>query len=181
MQEIIEIRKKLYDLGKEYFFEHVLYSAQWWVLIFIAISLWTIWTVLVDKKRLGSIMLVGLIASLLALVMDDIGIQMTLWVYPRPFSPITSRLNVVDLAIIPVSFMLVYQYARKWRSYIIAVTIMMLFAIFVAEPLFGKWYMYIKVKWEYWYSGPIYFAMAMFTKWITDKIVQVQRRARQLK
>lgn len=181
MREIIEGRMEQYELEKAYFLDHTLFSVQWWVLILITIALWIIWIVLIDKKRLGAILLVGFIASMLAFVMDEIGIKMTLWIYPRPFTPFVNRLNVVDLAIIPVSYMLLYQYVRKWRSYVIVLIIMMLFAIFIAEPLFGKWYMYIKVKWEYWYSGPIYVAMALFTKWVVDKVVQVQDKAKRLK
>lgn len=181
MKEIIKERMVDYEMEKAYFLDNVLFSWQWWVLISITLALWAIWIVLVDKKRLIPILLVGGTAAMLAFLMDEIGLHLTLWAYPRPFTPFVNRLNPVDLSIIPVSYMLLYQYARKWRSYLVALIIMMLFAVLVAEPLFGKWYMYIKIKWEYWYSGPIYFAMALFTKGVVDKLVQMQDKAKRLK
>lgn len=173
MEDIIDISGMLYDLQKEHFLENVLFSIQWWFLLLLTILLWVIWFRLVDKRRMGIILLVGLITALLATLMDDVGLTLTLWHYPNPLTPFISRLNSVDLAIVPVGYMLLYQYAKRWKPYVIALFLMTLFAILVAEPLFGKWGLYLKIKWEYWYSGPIYFAMGIFVKWVVDKVDKV--------
>lgn len=170
VNDIIDARKGLFELQKEYFIEHVLFAPQWWFLVLITVVLWITWIILVDKRRISTILLVGFITSLLAVIMDDIGLSLTLWGYPYPLSPFVSRLNPVDVAVIPVSYMLLYQYAKKWRAYFILLVLLALFAIFVSEPIFSMLNMYILLGWEYWYSGPIYIMMGIFVKWLVDKI-----------
>lgn len=136
----------------------------------MAVILWTVWTLLVDKKRIRTILLVGLITSLLAIMMDDIGISLSLWAYPYQIVYFMNRLKTVDVSIIPVFYMLLYQYFRTWKSFMIALVLLCLFAVFVAEPIFGKLGMYERIQWEYWYSGPIYLLMGVFVKGLVDKI-----------
>lgn len=170
MQKIVKTLEKLHDLQSENFWAHVLFAYQWWLLIVMMVVLWSIWIILVDRTRLHIILLAGFIASMLALVMDDIGVSEAMWIYPYPIGSFTNRLNTVDMAIIPVFYMLLYQYMRRWGPYLITLVVLTLFAIFVAEPLFGELYMYIRIDWKYWYSGPIYAAMGIFVKLVVDKL-----------
>src|SRR5699024_8776857 len=144
MDDIIEVRGKLFELEKAWFLDHVLFSIQWWFLLLVVIFLWTTWAILVDKRNIHAILLVGFMTAMLAMLMDEIGLTLSLWIYPRPLSPFVSRLNPVDLAIIPVIYMLLYQYAKEWKHYVIILILISLFAVLIAEPLFGKWGVYIK-------------------------------------
>ncbi|MGG0552577.1 CBO0543 family protein [Priestia aryabhattai] len=166
----IEIQKQFADLQKEHFFESTLFSYQWWILIATTLILWIVWLLIVDKKRLKEILIVGLITSMLAVVMDDIGLSVMAWFYPYQLVYFTTRLNAVDLAVIPVSYMLLYQYFRPWKSYFLATAGFCLFAAFIAEPIFVKLNMYEMMRWEYWYSFPIYMVLGIFVKWLVDKI-----------
>lgn len=115
-------------------------------------------------------MLVGLMASTIALILDEIGLFLTLWAYAYQLAPFTNKLLTVDIAIIPVSYMLLYQYVRKWRPYLITLAVLSLFAVFVAEPIFGVLDIYILLGWEHWYSTPFYFLIGVFVKWMADKV-----------
>ncbi|WP_152640146.1 CBO0543 family protein [Virgibacillus necropolis] len=170
MNEIIDTHEKYSQLKKQHFFENTLFSFQWWILVTITVVLWMIWAVMVDKKRLNIILLVGLITSLLALIMDDIGISLNLWTYPSQLTYFVSRLYPVDVAIIPVFYMLLYQYFRAWKSYLVVLTLLSLFAIFVSEPIFSELDIYTLLRWKYWYSFPIYILMGIFVKGLVDKI-----------
>jgi hypothetical protein len=108
IDERMQIQKQFADLQKEYFFENILFSYQWWILMATTIILWIVWLLVVDKKRLKVILIVGLITSMMAVVMDDIGLSVTAWFYPYQLVYFTTRLNAVDLAVIPVSYMLLY-------------------------------------------------------------------------
>src|SRR5699024_422388 len=114
--DIIETLEKLNVLQTERYWENVIFSYQWWILLIIFVSLWIIWFILFDWTRINFILLVGFLSSFLATLMDEVGISLSLWVYPYSLTPFTDRMNVVDLAIIPVFYMLLYQYARRWRS-----------------------------------------------------------------
>lgn len=170
IDERIQIQKQFADLQKEHFFENTLFSYQWWILVATTVILWIVWLLVVDKKRLKGILIVGLITSMMAVVLDDIGLSVAAWFYPYQLVYFTTRLNAVDLAVLPVSYMLLYQYFRPWKSYLFATIGFCLFASFIAEPIFVQLDMYKMMRWEYWYSSPIYLAMGVFVKWLVDKI-----------
>lgn len=168
VQAIIELDKEYSQIQKAYFFEYNIFSFQWWLLVGITILLWVVWLCLVNKRRLQPILIVGMFTSILAIIFDDIGLSEVAWNYPYRMMPFTSRMNPVDLCVIPVSYMLLYQFLVSWRSYIIGILGFSLFAAFIAEPIFVKLNMYVTLTWEYWYSAPIYFAIGLFTKWFVD-------------
>ncbi|UTE72099.1 hypothetical protein M1I95_17825 [Rossellomorea marisflavi] len=168
--KLIQVQKQFAHFQKKFFFEETLYSYQWWITLAITVLLWVVWVLVVDKLRLKSIIIVGLITSLMATVMDDVGLSLAAWHYPYQIVYFTTRFNSVDFAVIPVTYMLLFQYFTRWKTFIIATASFSLFAAFIAEPLFVKLGMYIIMSWEYWYSAPIYFAMGILVKWIVDKM-----------
>lgn len=170
MNEIIQIQEKYARLQTKHFYENVIFSFQWWFLLTLTVVIWIIWIVLVDKKRLHNILLIGLLTSLIAFFLDDIGYSMALWNYSYSLVPYTSIQIPIDLAIIPVFYMLLYQYFRKWKSYLIALTLITLFAVFVVEAFFIEIGIYVPLRWELWYAAPIYFLIGIFVKSLIDKI-----------
>jgi len=170
MNEMLGLYKAYMEIRDDIFFEHVLFSYQWWILLFIIVGLWILWGVIVDKNRIVSILLVGLLTSIIAIVLDDIGLNLMLWDYPYWITPFTSRMDPVNIAIIPVSYMLVYQYMRTWKAYAIMLVMASLFATFIAEPIFIKLNMYLILQWKYWYSLPFYIAIGISAKWFVDKL-----------
>lgn len=169
MNELINIHEKYAQLHKHQFFENVLFSYQWWFLIGISILSWTMWGILVNKKRLNSILLIGLVTSTSALILDDIGISMNLWIYPYYLFPFSSVQYPIDLAIIPVFYMLLYQYFPQWKTYLVSLTLVTLFAVLVAEPLFTHLGIYIPIYWNHWYSAPGYMVLGIVGKGLVDQ------------
>lgn len=170
MKELIQIQDKYTHLHTKHFYENVIFSFQWWFLLIITIVLWIIWIVLVDKKRINNILLIGLLTSLIAFLLDNIGYSMALWNYPYYLTPFTSTQIPINLAIIPVFYMLLYQYLRKWKSYLVALTLITLFAVFVVEAFFIKIGIYVPLRWEIWYAVPIYILIGILVKSLIDKI-----------
>lgn len=166
--KITELQEQNAHMLKNYFFEHVLFTPQWWFLTIISIVLWSLWLFLSDKSRLKSLLLVGLLISIQSIIYDDVGISMAAWNYPYPLFFVTSRLDVVDISILPVAYMLVYQYFPKWKSYLITTMAFCLFASFIAEPIFVHFNLYDMFHWKYWYSAPIYMAMGILVKAFVD-------------
>ncbi|MGJ9384667.1 CBO0543 family protein [Salipaludibacillus sp. CF4.18] len=170
INDIIEVKENYTYSQKEHFFENVLFSYQWWILLIITIALWMIWVIVVDRKRIKSILVIGLSASTLALLLDDIGATLGFWVYPYNLYSSLDQLYTVDIAIVPVSYMLLYQYAKSWLAYSIFLILLAFFAVFVAEPAFVKVDIFIPLQWKLWYAGPIYVVIAVVLKWLVDRL-----------
>jgi len=83
VNELIYIQQKYVEIQKQHFYNNVLFSYQWWVLFFITASLMDhLGKCCRQKKNEYHILLVGLITSLIALVLDDLGVSLALWLYP---------------------------------------------------------------------------------------------------
>lgn len=170
MSEIIEAFGVYMELRKENFFDYGFLSLQWWILIVIMVGLWVLWFILVDKKDLFPILFVGILSSAIALILDDIGMSLMLWEYPYQIAYFTTRLDPVDVAIIPVSYMLLYQYVKSWKVYTSILVFLGLFGALIAEPIFVKLNLYMILGWNFWYSLPFYIAIGIFVKWLADKL-----------
>jgi len=131
---------------------------------------WIVWWILVDKKRLGEIVLFGLFIALTATLLDAIGNELTLWAYPHVLFPYVPRLCSVDFSLLPVMFMLIYQYFPKWKTFIGAITLVAAAGSFLAEPLFILMSIYEPHEWRVVYSFPVYIIIAIVFKWIVSKI-----------
>lgn len=180
INEMIELYGAYMEVRKQHFFDDGFLSLQWWVLILTIISLWTLWSILADKKDLLPILFVGVLTSAIALMLDDIGMSLMLWEYPNQIVYFTTRLDPVDIAIIPVSYMLLYQYVKPWKTYVSMLVFLSLFGSLIAEPIFVKLNLYVLLGWRFWYSIPFYIAIGIFAKWVADvlrkRVQQVHRQ-----
>lgn len=170
MHELIDIHEKYAQIHQQYFYENVLFSYQWWFLIIIMVILWSTWAFLVDKRQLHMLLFTGLLTSGAALTLDEIGISMALWVYPHYLIPFSNVQYPIDIAIIPVFYMLLYQYFKKWSSYLFVLTLLTLFAVLVVEPLFVWLELYNPINWSHWLSAPGYMLLGIIVKVIVDKV-----------
>lgn len=177
-EQILNHYDKLAALRKVHYFQDVLWSYQWWILVLTIAVVWAVWLIFVDRKRLRNILLVGLFAIGFALVLDDMGLSMALWNYPYKIVFFTTRLSPVDMVILPVAFMFLYQYCRKWVRYLICCILFALFAAYIAEPLFVKLNMYNLIRWKFTYSAPIYVAIGIVIKGAVDFVEWLERKTR---
>ena len=171
-EAIIETQKKLTEMRKQYWHHHDLFSPQWWFVLTITIIPWIIWWFLVDRTRIKQIWLFGSLLTILIIHLDDIGSELGLWTYHYQLFRVIPRLNPVDISVLPVLHMLVYQYFTKWKPFIIANIITALLYSYLAEPFFVKIKIYELINWKYTYSFPIYIVKATFIKYLLEKVLQ---------
>jgi hypothetical protein len=170
--EINKVDNQLTELRLENFIHEDFLSPQWWFLLALTIMPWILWWILVDKTRIKQIWLYGALITILIIYLDDIGSELNLWNYPFKLVTIVPRLNPVDISVLPVMHMLVYQYFSKWKPFIIANIIVSLLNSYIAEPLFVKFGIYELTHWKYSYSVPIYIIKAAATKFVLEKVIQ---------
>jgi hypothetical protein len=165
MKELIDLSRKILETRNEYWLEEVVLTYRWWFLLSLTILPWMIWWKIVDKKRVVEISLYGCLISLYSIVLDDIGSYFLLWIYQYQLVPISPRLNPIDLTVMPVTYMIVYQFFKRWKSFLIAQLILAFGAAFIAEPLFSWLDIYKTLNWKLIYSFIIYFALGVYIKW----------------
>jgi len=149
---------------------------RWWVLVALMFVPWFMWAKLVDKKKLLELSFFGMIIMVTSITLDELGFELSLWNYPVDIFLIFLRLSSVDYTVIPVVFMLIYQYFSNWKSFFWSLVALSLIFSFVAEPIIVKLGFYVLIKWMYHYSFIIYIIMGLLAKWLTRFFVDVMRR-----
>ncbi|MFA5383228.1 MAG: CBO0543 family protein [Eubacteriales bacterium] len=170
IESIVNAQQHLTMLRKEHWLSVELFSFQWWLQLALLIIPWVIWWWLVDKERSGKIFAFGLLVLIFTSLMDNVGIELTLWGYPYLLVPYIVRFLAVKFSILPVSYMLIYQYFPKWKPFITANIIFSFVASFIAEPIFVWLNLYQMYKWKYVYSFFIYILLSLFLKYLVEKV-----------
>ncbi|UOR13509.1 CBO0543 family protein [Halobacillus amylolyticus] len=108
---IHELEQKTLRIDKEKWIEYELFTWNWWLLVAFLIMPWIIWTKLIDRTRILEIVLIGLLAIIITTLLDIFVTEVEFWVYPTELIPGFPRAFAFDVSMIPVAFMLLYQYS----------------------------------------------------------------------
>lgn len=168
---IFELETQLTQIRIETWLHHDLFSYQWWLLVAVLFIPWLLWWKWVDKKRLTEITLFGAVIWIIASFLDATMSEIGLWEYNFYVIPYWPRLITADFTIIPVTYMFIYQYFKKWKSFLWAMLVVSLFFAFVGEPLLVWLDIYTLHTWKHFYSLPIFFTMAVSIKCLTHWIL----------
>lgn len=141
LKDIEMIREVLPKIELEYWVQNALFTWQWWFLLIATILPWIIWWKIVDKTRFFEMTTFGFWWVIVAVVLDDIGVTLHLWDYPIQLTYLMPPLVPADLTIIPVTYMLLYQFIHSWKKFIIASIITAFIFSFILEPFFIKFEM----------------------------------------
>lgn len=95
-----------------------IFTTRWWFVIALITISYTLWWKFVDKSRLTQILLFGSFIAVFRVIMDDTGASLALWVYSVKPVPLGHALFLNDLTIVPLGFMLVYQYCPTWKKFL---------------------------------------------------------------
>ncbi|NPV90135.1 MAG: hypothetical protein HPY50_05080 [Firmicutes bacterium] len=175
--QIIEMQREITALRFERWREYELLKPQWWLLLILFTVPWIVWWKLVDRKRIVEIFLYGMLVEAISVTLDVIFGELTFWVYPFKLFPIIPRYVEYDLALMPVSFMLVYQYFPRWKTFILAIAALSALLSFVGEPIAVWLGLYQPLAWKFHYSFFVYIAMGVYIKWLVDLTVKIKNRA----
>lgn len=174
--QIVQTQSVFTEMRVQQWLQEIVFTWQWWILVFLLIAPWILWLYFVDKKRLTGICLFGISVLVTVSWMDDLGTDLILWYYPYKLVPVHPQLISINYSVLPVSFMLIYQCFSTWRSYIKAMLMMAIVFSFVAEPALSYLGMYKVLKWQYYYSLPLYLLIGISLRWIVEKILTINRQ-----
>ena len=113
---------------------------------------WVIWWNVVDRKRITEIFAFGLLTSLVSSLMNGNGLNLLLWSYPYHLLPFSPRAYSFSLSVLPVAFMIIYQYWTRVRSFALAIGVFLAAVAFIVQPLLSWANIYKLIDWNYLYS-----------------------------
>jgi hypothetical protein len=170
-EEMYSLQSAADEAGREFWLNNVVFTYQWWLLVALTIIPFIIWWKIVDRRRFFEITTYGLLVALISGLLDAIGVEMNAWEYKYDLIPLLDVFIAYDIAILPVSYMLIYQYFLKWNSFVFAHIIVAFLFAFVGEPLLMRLDIYQLIKWKHIYSVPGYFFLAIFLRWVMGKLI----------
>lgn len=173
-KKLIEVRTQLRDINLEHWLHNNVFTLTWWLSLIIVILVFFLWWKLADKTRLLEITAYGLMVAITAIILDITGTGLILWGYPNMLLPFVPPLFAADLSILPVAYMLIYQYFSDWKPFAVAALVLALFLSFIVEPIAVWLEAYEMNNWKHIYSFPIYIVLALSLKWVMNKILAKQ-------
>lgn len=176
-QRILDVQNQAVQLQFLHWCKEEVFTFQFWLLIAMLTIPWIIWVKLVDKKRLNEIFIYGLLVVTVVTLLDELGCQLNLWEYLVDIEPYFPRLIPMNFSMLPVIYMLIYQYFPRWKSFLLFNFFAAVFFTFIGEPILSAAKIYVLIKWKSIYSFPIYIVIAIALKALTGFIIKSNQRA----
>jgi hypothetical protein len=110
---------------------------------------------------------------------DDFGSTQALWTYPYKMIPFTAHSIGMDASLVPVSFILVYQWTIKHnKNYYLYTLLLSLFLSFILKPIYVMHHLFKFNAWaNYFHLFLSYIVIIVLSKVITDIFLRFQKNA----
>jgi len=168
-----ELQKEADIALRESWINDIVFTWHWWLLVALAIIPWLVWWKFVDRKRIFEILTYGFMVMIVSSLFDAIGVEFDLWEYHYQFIPLLDVFIVYDVSVIPVTYMLIYQYFHTWKSFIISNIAASIIFSFVSELILVWLNYHDLLEWKYFYSFPIFLAIAIVFKYLLNILKKV--------
>ncbi|MBW3112591.1 MULTISPECIES: CBO0543 family protein [Bacillaceae] len=174
-----QIQEKVKEIKLQninYWLDDCFLSLQWWFILTLFILTWVAFIRL--TKNAGNkpkLFFLGLVWIIVAANLDGMGYELGLWGYPCQLIPLLPKAYVFDYALIPVTYMLQYQYFPKGKAFFYSTLMISGGASFIAEPFFRWLHIYTIYKWEVWWSFIIYFILAYLIRWVVEYVFRSRK------
>lgn len=172
----VEVQWYLTSTRFEEWMQNDVFHFKWWFLLALFVVSAYVWWKMIDKSRLGEIILYAALVFIVTLVLDELGEELSLWDYPIDLVPLFPPLTAINLATLPMIYSLIYQYYSTWKSFITATIVMAAVFCFILEPILVWGGIYQTLTWKYYYGFPIYIALAVCLKAVVIKLYKITDR-----
>lgn len=176
--EIQQQISKSNEMMVDYWIHYVVFSLKWWILLALTIIPWFLWWKFVDKSRITEISLYGFFIISVSTILDVIGWNYSLWFYPDTLLGLCTPLIPIDYTILPILYMLIFQYFSSWKSFSLVLLILSFSFAFVLEPVAEMLDIYKPLKWKHIYSFFGFFLLGVFSRGIVLKIIKIQKEVK---
>lgn len=173
-QDVLEITEQYKYTKTEYWLSENLYTLSWWILLITSIGIFIVWIIILDKKRIFEIITYGFFVGTVAIYADVLGVWLNLWHYPITITPMHLPFEIHRLQM-PIIYMVIYQYFKTWKTFLIAAAINAFIFAFLLESLLVWLKVYEPIHWKHIYSLIPYFLIALVFKWLIKKFKQLDK------
>ncbi len=151
-------------------------SFPWFFNIAFLIASYIVWIKLVDKRRLKDILLFGSFIAVAAGYIDLVGVTTGLWEYDVHLLPFSPSLFPFDYTVVPIVYMLLFQYTSSWRNYLIGSVLASFIIAFVINPV----YVYLRIlryhRFNYFLMFALIFIVTTIIKSIYNWIASIDAK-----
>lgn len=169
-EKIMELNQQLLALRIADWHDKVI-SWQWFLLLVLLLLPWYLWWKIVDRREVIEIFAYGLVVSIISALFNGNFLNLGLFSYPYPLIPINGRAYAFSLSVLPVIYMLVYQYFKSWKSFAMASVALSALIAFMAQPLLAWMDMYKLIKWNYFYSFLVLLVISLGARLINQLVL----------
>lgn len=151
LEKLHQSRLITYDL-KTTLWQQYLFTLNWWFIAIVIALSYAIWWKFTDKRRIIELLLFGSFIAVCRVIFDDWGISSGRWTYVIDLVPLGLSLFLNDLTIIPLSYMLAYQYSQTWSSYLVTIVVLQSAISFAFLPILSRMGILIIHNWSLTYT-----------------------------
>ncbi|MFC7686270.1 CBO0543 family protein [Ureibacillus sp. GCM10028918] len=170
-QEVAKLSQQYRYTRLEYWLNETLFTISWWVLLVTTLGLFIVWVIILDKKRIFEILSYGFMVSSISTILDAFGLILMFWQYNHTLTPLSIPIEI-HIIQMPIIYMIIYQYFKRWKTFLIAITINAFIFAFILEALLVWLHIYELYIWKHIYSFIPYILIGVIFKWIIDKLGQ---------
>jgi hypothetical protein len=133
---------------------------------------------LIDRKKAFHLGFFGFNVHVWFTYIDAIGMRLTYWTYPYQFIPVMPVNFSLDASLIPVTFMLLYQWVINHnKNYYLYMVGLSLFYSFIFKPIFVSLHLFELNKGaNYFHLFLGYMVIVILSKWITNLFLYFEKR-----
>ena len=167
-EEMLKVFSNYHDANKiliNTWQDIIFLTPRWWVGVTLGLLPWILWVKFHNKKYTGDLIRAGLFMTVMSLILDSLGVQLGLWLYPYDVLPFIPGYFPWDLTLLPISVMFLIEIKPKYSPLIKAVIFAALSA-FIGETLATISNIYEPIHWNPFFSFPIYIVLFLLSNMI---------------
>jgi hypothetical protein len=152
---------------------------QVWVVLLVLIAPLVVLVLTLDRNKAFRLGFYGFAIHIIAIYFDLYATHHKMWEYPfkiTPFPPVSFGL---DTSLIPVSYMLVYQWTLNHRkNYYFYLLVLSIVFAFLIKPLLSSLDLFWLYQSNYFHLLIMYFGGGVIGKWVTDLFQWAESKAK---
>lgn len=162
-REVYEANMEMHNAWKE----HLLFSWEWWLAVFLTILPWVVWFIFRKKESTDRLMYAGFFMILISSWLDFLGVVYGMWIYYVDVYYSIPPHVLWDFSVIPVTVMLLIQIKPHFSPLLKGIIFASLGVL--GELVFEWLEFYEPTKWRIAYSFPIYIILYLISHYLTRR------------
>ncbi|MBB3113396.1 hypothetical protein FHS18_005508 [Paenibacillus phyllosphaerae] len=151
---------------------------QFWAVLLIFLIPLLVLVFCLDRKKAFRVGFYGFAVHVIAIYSDMYATTNKMWEYPYKFIPFLPLSIGLDASLIPVAYMLTYQWTLKHRkNYYFYFLVLSIGFAFLFKPLLSYIGLFRLYQSNYLQLFMFYLVGALLSKWVTDLFERAQSRA----